>query len=176
MKRFPTRTLVLTAILVSLSIILSRFLGFYISETSRVSFGNLPILLAGIWLGAVCGGLTGGLADILGATVFSGLGIYFPLTIGPILTGAVAGIMARFFLTDGAFWRIALIVAVADICGSVFYSSWALSTLYGVPYFVTLLGRLPVNIGMAILEIVCIYILNRRLGSRFSVWQKGQPT
>ena len=162
-----TRTIVIMAVMTALSIVLSRFLAFYLTETMRVGFGAIPIIIAGIWLGAGYGGVVGGAADIIGATVFSGLGIYLPITVGPILVGVTAGLMARFFLGDGKLWRIALIVAAAELIGSILWTGFALSMMTGTSYLIIMAGRLPVNLGVIVVETLVIYVLHRRLGAHF---------
>lgn len=50
-KTLALRNLILMALLIAISIILSRYLGFYIDPNSlRISFECVPMMLAGIWL------------------------------------------------------------------------------------------------------------------------------
>ncbi len=166
-KRITTHTMVLMGVLSACSIILSRFLGFYLNETLRVSFGSVPIILAGIWLGPLAGGLVGAVADILGATVFSGLGLYLPITIGPILVGVASGIMARLWLSASvSFVRVAAVVLFAEVIGSLLWTSYALSLMTATPYWIVLSGRLPFCIVMDLLVILLVYPLHKRLGGR----------
>lgn len=169
-KRINTHALVLMGVLSACSIILSRFLGFYLNETLRVSFGSVPILLAGLWLGPLAGGLVGAVSDILGATVFSGLGLYPPITIGPILVGVAAGVMARVCLGNAAsFLRVAVVVFVAKLIGSLIWTSYALSLMTGAPYWAVLTGRIPFCLVMDLMEILLVYLLHKRLGGRLGL-------
>ena len=78
---FSPRRLALLAMLTAASIVLSRLCVIYLTPTFRVEFGNLPIFLAGLFLGPASGVIVGGLADVLGATL-SGV-VYCP----PVGTG-----------------------------------------------------------------------------------------
>lgn len=169
MKRITTRTLVLMGVLTAASIVLSRFLGFYLTETIRIGFGSVPILLAGLWLGPVAGALVGGVADILGATVFSGLGIYFPITVGPILVGLTAGLMGLLWKRSTNVWKTASATVAAEIIGSTLWTSFALSRMTGVAFPLVLAGRLPVNITLIVMDTVLVALLHRRFGAQFAL-------
>ena len=73
-KTFSTQNLVMMAALVAMQIILARFLGIQVSETLRISFESIPVILAGMWLGPVPGAVVAVLADLLG-TIISGYGV-----------------------------------------------------------------------------------------------------
>ena len=73
-KTFSTQNLVMMAALVAMQIILARFLGIQVSETLRISFESIPVILAGMWLGPLPGAIVAVLADLLG-TIISGYGV-----------------------------------------------------------------------------------------------------
>lgn len=162
MRNRSVKTLVLMGVLTAVSIVLSRFLGFYLNETLRISFGSVPILLAGLWLGPVAGGLVGGVADILGAAVFSGLGLYPPITVGPILIGVTAGLIGR-ATSRPTLLKCALAVILAEVAGSVLWTSFALSMMVGKGFAALLVARLPANLIMMVLDTVIVFTLDKRL-------------
>jgi len=80
-KKLNTKHLAIMALMVAISIILARWLVFYITPASRINLGNIPVMLAGLLLGPVAGLLTGVVSDLLGAFM-SGYGLLPPITIG----------------------------------------------------------------------------------------------
>ena len=94
---FSPRRLALLAMLTAASIVLSRLCVIYLTPTLRVEFGNLPIFLAGLFLGPASGVIVGGLADVLGATL-SGVVYCPPLTLAAMFIGLLAGLLRRWVL------------------------------------------------------------------------------
>ncbi len=98
--RQRNRTSLLTgmALLATVSLVLTRFLSFYIPfmgvQSMRVGFGEVPVILAGLLLGSPAGGFTGLAADLAGATLFPS-GPYFP---GFTLSAFLAGFLPAFFV------------------------------------------------------------------------------
>ena len=85
-----TQSIVFSGLLVATSIIFTRFLGFMaFGGAVRISFGGLPIALAGALMGPFWGAMTGIVADVLGATLFP-QGAFFP---GFTLTAALSGLI-----------------------------------------------------------------------------------
>ena len=163
MKRFHTKTLVLMALLAAISIVLTRFLVVYLSSSVRISFGNIPILLASLLLGPVAGGFTGAVADLLGATLFSPFGYYPPLTLPPVLVGVLPALFKPILLNKISFWRIYLIIVLTDLVASIGLTNYLLSHMYGTGYLALLAARGPVAILVSIAEGVTVYILYKRL-------------
>ncbi len=160
-----TKKLVIMGILTALSVVLTRLLSFYITGAVRVGFGEIPIIIAGIWLGPLYGGVVGGLSDIVGANLLSGLGFYPPIVVGPILIGSIAGIMSMALKVKEKckLWKIAVLVAVTLIVASVFYTTFALQMLMGGDYFVLMLSRIPAIAISAVGSIIAIYPIQSRL-------------
>ena len=88
-KFFNTRDLVLASLFIALSIVFARLFSIRISEGLRLSFGQTPIILAGILLGPVWGLIVGALADVVGFAV-APMGAYIP---GLTLTSALVGLI-----------------------------------------------------------------------------------
>ncbi len=170
-----TKKPVLVGILIALSIVLTRLLSFYITDSVRVGFGEIPIILAGIWLGSAYGGVVGGLADVVGANLLSGLGFYPPLVVGPILIGAISGVMARVVnIKEFKVWKIAVIVGVTLTCASLVYTTFALTLFTGVEYMVLFIARLPVVAVSAVGAIIAISPVQARLGGQFLAYAGGK--
>ena len=66
-KRTNTEKLVITAILIALEVILTRFVGIS-TPMLRISFGFLPMVIVAMYYGPIWGGGAYALADILGTS------------------------------------------------------------------------------------------------------------
>lgn len=111
---FSPRRLALLAMLTAASIVLSRLCVIYLTPTLRVEFGNLPIFLAGLFLGPASGVIVGGLADVLGATL-SGVVYCPPLTLAAMFIGLLAGLLRRWVLAKPSFWKSWSLTLLADV-------------------------------------------------------------
>ena len=74
MNRTHTRTLATLALLCAMEIILARFCVIWITNSIKITFEAIPILMAGILFGPAAGAVVGAVSDILGA--------YFPAWAG----------------------------------------------------------------------------------------------
>lgn len=92
-RNLKTRNFVLCALLVALQIVFVRILSFDAGSV-RISFGFIPVAVAGMILGPLGGGAVGAIADFMGMLLFSkGTVYFFPLTISEFLYGAGFGFM-----------------------------------------------------------------------------------
>ena len=93
MNRTHTRTLATLALLCAMEIILARFCVIWITNSIKITFEAIPILMAGILFGPAAGAVVGAVSDILGAGLLSGLGWLPVLTVTPTLLGLLAGLL-----------------------------------------------------------------------------------
>ena len=165
MKKLNIRTISMLSMLIAVSIVLSRFLGFYMTESLRVSFEYFPIILSGIIFGPIAGAVVGGLSDLLGSLLFSGAGFFPPLIVGPILAGLIAGIFAKYIFKNKIDrWRkyIVLVVSVELLC-NLLWGTFALSLLYGSPFLPYLAVRAPIKICIAIVDAHLVFAVHKAL-------------
>ncbi|MDE7245665.1 MAG: folate family ECF transporter S component [Oscillospiraceae bacterium] len=133
---FSTRNLVMMAALIAIQIILARFFSIQASETLRISFESIPVILAGLWLGPICGGIVAVVADILG-TIIQGYGAWFPpLVLGPLSVGVLSGISAKYIFRSSMAetkdtWKVVLTVVLVGILNSFLFGLIG-STLYSI--------------------------------------------
>lgn len=164
----PLRSLVISSLFATISIVLTQFLSFYLpffgSNTARVGFGHVPLLLAGLLLGPLWGAATGAVADFIGAIVFPVGGAYFPgFTLTAMLTGAIPGLVKRFAGERRLNWfHLLAITLITEVIASVFINTLWLSMLYGVNYWAMLAARLPVTLCMSAVYSAIIYPLYTR--------------
>jgi ECF transporter S component (folate family) len=95
------RKITLAALLVSISIVLTRLFGIVIPlggyPSLSLDLGSVPILLSGIVLGPLFGGIVGLSSDLVGFGINPRAGIFhFGFTINSILTGVIPGLVFVF--------------------------------------------------------------------------------
>ncbi|MDO4749578.1 MAG: folate family ECF transporter S component [Eubacteriales bacterium] len=165
MNRISTRTLTLLAMFTAAQIILARVLGFYLTDTLRVSFEYFVIVLAGICLGPFGGAVVGGLGDFIGSTILSGLGFFPPFILGPILAGFTAGVLARYVFRGSvdAWWKVMVITCVSELLGNLLCGSWASDLWMGTGFLALLIMRTPVKLGIMIIDGQFVYAVHRAL-------------
>jgi ECF transporter S component (folate family) len=173
MKKINTRTIALMAMLIAVSIVLARLLGFYLTPSLRVSFEYFPIILAGICFGPLAGAVVGGLADLIGSTLFSGLGFFPPLILGPILAGLIAGGLGRYIFRNNLdrFWKIITVSCAADILCNLLWGTYALSLLFGAPFGAYLLMRAPLKLAIAVADALIVSAVYKALRPVLAGWQ-----
>jgi ECF transporter S component (folate family) len=123
-----TKKLVVSGILVALSIVLTRLFVVNIEQTIRISFGFVPIMLAGMLLGPIWGLAVGGLADLLGCLLF-GVSPFLPITLTSALVGLLAWLLYRLTAGRKEWLRVLISVSVTQIICSMFLQTLWLSLL-----------------------------------------------
>lgn len=170
-----TASLTSLALFTTVSIVLTRFLSFYVPflgvQSMRVGFGEVPVILAGLLLGAPAGGLVGLVADAVGAILFPA-GPYFPgFTLSAFLTGLLpALLLGAVKRKQGGFSKPALFVSIliAQIVSSAVLSTLWIVLLYMAPftpqkYWALFLVRAPFAVIMTAVYSVLVYPLYSRL-------------
>ena len=133
-KTFSTQNLVMMAALIAMQIILARFLSIQVSDTLRISFESIPVILAGMWLGPLPGAIVAIIADLLG-TIISGYGVWFPpLVLGPMMVGILSGVSTKYIfrspLADTKdLWKVLVTAITVGILNSFCFGLIG-STLY----------------------------------------------
>ena len=160
------RRLCFAAVLAAMSLVLGKFLQIPnpFQEFIRISFENLPIILAGIVLGPLPAMLVGIVADLLGCLLY-GYAVNPLVTLGGAVVGLVAGLIAHYVVEKTLWLRVWLAVFAAHAIGSVMIKTAGLAAWYLTNYslgYLQFLGWRAVNytvIGIA--EGTVIYLLLR---------------
>lgn len=144
-KIISTKALVGASLLTAISIILTRVLSVIVPLAGlpalRIGFGEIPIILSGIIYGPFLGGLTGGIADLIGAMINLHGAPFFPgFTLSSILWGTIPGILfiliknnkfkVNFNIVNGI---VLLIISIGIVF--VLFESDVLSMKNGIYYF-----------------------------------------
>ena len=160
------KRLVLGAMLAAMSVVIGMFCKSFLNFGGglwRVTFENLPIILAGVFLGPITGGLVGVVSDL--TSYLLSPQIYPPnlvVTFGAFAVGVTAGLMARFVVRERGTKQIALSAAVAHIIGSMIIKPIGLFQFYQWAVLV----RIPLYLVIAPLEILLLCLLWRQKSFR----------
>ena len=153
------KRLTLGAMLAAMSVVIGMFCKSFLNFGGglwRVTFENLPIILAGVFLGPVTGGMVGIVSDL--TSYLLSPQIYPPnliVTLGAFTVGLVSGLMARFIIRERGAKQIALSAAVAHIIGSMIIKPIGLFQFYQWEVLV----RIPLYMVIAPLEILLLCLL-----------------
>ena len=166
-KKLNAKMITMLGMLLALEIVLSRWLSIQTSIT-RIGFGFVPLVMAGILFGPVAAAIVAVLADILGALLFP-TGAFFP---GLTVTACLVGIVYGLFLYKKDFdpknikdWLriIALVVVRQGVLALLLQSFW-LSILWGSEYKAVLVTRIHQCLILAAVELIMIPILVKIAG------------
>ena len=153
------KRLVLGAMLAAMSVVIGMFCKSFLNFGGglwRVTFENLPIILAGVFLGPVTGGLVGIVSDL--TSYLLSPQIYPPnliVTFGAFAVGVTAGLMAKFAIRERGTKQIALSAAAAHVIGSMIIKPIGLFQFYQWAVLV----RIPLYLVIAPLEILLLCLL-----------------
>lgn len=163
--KINTKKIVLIGLFSSISFILTRFLSFYLLPSSRVGFGDIPIMLSGIILGPISGAITGIISDLIGVVLVpapSGAP-YFPgFTITKALVGIIPALIYRYFKGSDKLKLVLSVVFTELICSVTLDTLW-LSMLFNKGVMVILPARILVKLIIIPIEISIMYILLKGL-------------
>jgi ECF transporter S component (folate family) len=152
----------LTAMSVIIGIFCKNFLDFG-GGLFRITFENLPIILAGIILGPVVGGAVGAASDLvsylLSAQIFAPNLI---VTLGAASVGVISGVVAKYIIKKRGYAQIIAAGAIAHIIGSMIIKPIGLFQYYQW----LVLWRVPLYLIIAPLEIVLLCFLYKNANFR----------
>lgn len=144
--RFETKMITYMAMLVALNIILTRFFSVRIPfegiDGIRLGFGTLPLVLGGVLLGARAGFVIGVIGDLAGFAIAPS-GMYLPtFTLAAGCYGAIAGVASAASRMQQGNWQTYLAIALGQGVVSLLITPGLLSLHFGLPFWLTLPGRL----------------------------------
>ena len=129
------RALCLSGVLVAMSIILGKFLQFPnpFQQIIRISFENLPVIMAGLTMGPFIGGCVGVIADLLGCVLY-GYDINPIVTLGALAVGFLSGLVAHYIVQRPLVARVGAAALASHLGGSVLIKSLGLAAWYLAKY------------------------------------------
>lgn len=167
-----SKKIILSGLLLSLYIILSRFISFK-SQILVISFSFIPIIISAILLGPKYSLTIAALGDFLGATLFPFGSYFIGFTILEAITGLIYGIFLynkdnsneeKIFYTGYSF-TIRLIISsfINLIIIGIFITGFMISSLYGQAYLVVLTSRAITKIIMLFIQVIIMNLLNKTI-------------
>ncbi len=153
-----TAAAMLTAVSVVIGILCKNFFTFGVYY--RVTFENLPVIIAGILFGPVVGGGVGVCADIVSCLCSANPAVNPLISVGALCVGVVSGIVPRTIKNRGNA-RYALTVASAHLIGQVAVKSVAKMIWFGMPWWGVFIG-----LGISALVGTVEYMVIKMLFSR----------
>lgn len=166
MMKLNAKTAANLGLLTAVSIVLTRVFGVMVPIAGvgalRLSFGEIPIMLAGVLFGPAAGDLTGVAADLIGYMINSHGGPYFP---GFTFTAALVGLIPAMLLHRKRENLIAVQVAgavlVTDLLTGVLLNTLWVSIMYGQGFFVLLPMRVLARLVTLPVYTVVVFWANR---------------
>lgn len=146
-NKISTRTMVQAGFLVAISIVLTRVLVFMPTNTLRIGFGEVPIMLAGFLFGPVVGAITGAAADLIGIAINPMGPPHLGFTLSSMLWGIIPGLSVVLSRRKGkrnpySNFNIAMVVSICIVLISLGLNTYWLSNLYGKGFLVILPSRI----------------------------------
>jgi len=153
------KKLVTASLFVAMSIVLGKYLAFS-TDLFRISFENLPVILAGIWLGPWYGASVGLVADVVGS-ILVGYAINPGISLGALSIGLAAGLVWKYLPLKHDLTRLALSLIVSHLIGSVLIKTVSLSIWFGSPFLPTLGLRILNYLAVGAAEWLVLLLLLR---------------
>ncbi len=155
------RVMAISALLTALSIVLGKYLAVNITDSLRVSFENLPIIMAGLFFGPLIGGVVGAASDMIGCLMV-GYSMNPIITLGACLIGVISGTIGMYAFPKKENWRatprVFIPVMAAHIVCSMGIKSLGMIVYFGTPWEI-LIMRVPIYICTGIAEGYLIMLL-----------------
>ncbi len=160
------KRLVLGAMLSAVSVVIGMFCKSFLNFGEglwRITFENLPIILAGVFLGPVTGGMVGIVSDLVSYLLSPQT--YPPnliVTLGAFMVGVVSGVMAKYVVRKRGTGQIILCASAAHVVGSMIIKPIGLFQFYQWAVLV----RIPLYLVIAPVEIFLLCLLWRQKSFR----------
>lgn len=168
---FKSRKLSYLALLAALSVILRFFSFMILSGTIRVSFIDVPIIMAGILFGPLAGAMTGVVSDFLGVLLRNQGGFFPGFTLSAALTGFIPGLFfMKKDLDENIVPLLIITMVVTDFITSIVLNTLWLSIIIPAQGFAVLLPpRLFARAMVVPMQMFLIYFLIRSLAGALNI-------
>lgn len=165
--QIKTRTLVQVALLLTLEIVLSRFLSIS-TPLVKIGFAFIPVVICAMVYGPVWAGIMAALGDLIGAILFP-IGIYFP---GFTLSSGLCGVVYGLFLYKKSCSWVSLLTMlfIIRVVINLGLSTYWLTVLTGMPFTVLASTRIVQTIVLIPLKLIVIRALEMKLRKRITAF------
>lgn len=162
MKNKTVEKLVILAMLLALTIVLSRFLSIS-AYNIKIGFSFIPIVICAYLYGPIYAAGLAGIADFLGAILFP-IGTYFPgFTITAMLSAAVFGLFLKNKYTTT---RLIIMVLINQLVNGLVINTMFISVLYGGDYYALMLTRIPQYLIMIPVQFIMVKVILKYFETR----------
>lgn len=164
-NKITTKVVTRAAILTAISIVLSRFLSIFISQTLKIGFSSIPLMLCGLMFGPLVGAMSGLAADLIGAMIFLGGQFHLGFTLSSILTAVIPALVKKYLIRYKKNSTLLIVVSVilTFLVAHLLLNSLWLTQLYGMTYPAMIISRAPKVIIEAILNITIMKVIYDRI-------------
>ena len=168
------KKIILTAVLIAMQIILSRFLSIK-TPILKVSFAFIPSILCAIWLGVKWTVLLNVLGDIIGATLFPTGAFFIGYTISTAISGLIYGVLL-YKKQDNSFTdkqfiiRLIISVILVTCISNIGLNTLWISITTGKAFIVLLGTRIIKELIMIPIQIVVILFIEKNLRNPFDTY------
>ena len=147
----------LTAMSVVIGIVCKQYLTFG-GGSQRITFENLPIIIAGLLFGPVVGGIVGFVGDLV-SCIFAGQTPFPLISVGAIAVGVVSGVISKYVMKKDGILKVIVAALSAHIVGPVIIKTYALSILMKSGFWVQFGLRIPFCAIVMTIETILLIVL-----------------
>lgn len=168
------KKIILTAMLLAMLIILSRFLSIK-TPIIKISFAFVPTMLCAIWLGPKWTVLLNVLGDVIGATLFPTGPYFIGYTISTAIAGFIYGILLfkkepDSFSNKQFILRVVLSVILVSLIVNIGLNTLWTSITSGKAFKVLLITRITKQLIMIPIHIIVILFIEKLLRKPFDTY------
>lgn len=172
------KKIILAALLLAMSIVLSRFLSIK-TPIVTIGFSFVPTMLCAIWLGPKWTILLNVLADLIGATLFPFGSYFIGYTITTAVSGAIYGVLLykkeEDSYTDKQFIiRVILASVLVTVIANIGLNTLWISITTGKAFMVLISARIIKEIIMIPIKVIVIIFLEKALRKPFNTYLREQ--
>ncbi len=172
------KKIILAALLLAMSIVLSRFLSIK-TPIVTIGFSFVPTMLCAIWLGPKWTILLNVLADLIGATLFPFGSYFIGYTITTAVSGAIYGVLLykkeEDSYTDKQFIiRVILASVLVTVIANIGLNTLWISITTGKAFMVLISARIIKEVIMIPIKVIVIIFLEKALRKPFNTYLREQ--
>lgn len=171
------KKIILTAILLALLIILSRFLSVK-TPILKISFAFVPTMLCAVWLGPKWTVLLNVLGDVIGATLFPTGPYFIGYTISTAIAGLIYGLLlykkeGKEYTNINFLMRLTIATTLVAVISNMGLNTLWSAITTGKAFWVLLSTRIVKQLIMIPIHIVVIFILENILREPFNKYVRA---
>lgn len=158
------KKLILSAMLLALLIVLSRFVSIQ-TQILVVSLSFIPIMMSAIWLGPKYSAIIAALGDLIGALLFP-FGAYFPgYTLSQFISGAIYGLLLYNNNKEMSNKELIVRLIISSILSlgivSIGITSFWIHIQIQKAYLVVITSRVITQLIMLPIQVMTIFVLEK---------------